>query len=141
MQGLSFVLTLSEQEANDKCNKILSIHNVLRTRGYKYGKHHELSSLGIFALLDVGVNEIVNSIIEIDDYLKNKKEFGMLGIGEKHRLMYAAMVAMDNWIEEKNLAENIMFQSITEVLIAQQIAMCACIASTSAAATAAATST
>ena len=51
--------------------------------------------------------------------------------------MYAAMLAMDNWIEEKSLTENVMFQSITEVLIAQQIAMCACIAATSAAATAA----
>ena len=141
VQGLSFVLTLSEQEAKDKCNKILSIHNVLRTQGYKYGKHHELSSLGIFALLEISVNEIVNSVIEIDNYLKTQKGFGIFGIGEKQRLMYAAMLAMDNWMEEKNIVENIMFQSVTEVLIAEQIAMCACIASTSAAATAAATST
>ena len=67
--------------------------------------------------------EIVKEICEVDDYLKEQKGFGSLGTGSTGRLMYAALLVMDNYMPETTVMENAVVGSALAAVIAQQMAM------------------
>lgn len=133
VQSLSFVLALSEENVITKCNKILSIYNKLKAKNVKYGTHYELAILAIFTFFDKTEDEIVDAIKEVDDYLKQQKGFGFFGIGPKQRGMYAAMIVASEWGETSDIIEGAAITGVTELMIAQEAAVCASAAATAAA--------
>ena len=134
VQSLSHVLTLGEGLAEDKCNKVIEIFDYLYEHGYKYGKNYELATLGVLAMLDVDTEILCQEIMEVDDFLKEQKGFGAFSVGSKQRLMYAALLAMNEYIPSKEIWQATTLNSVISIVIAQQVAICASIAATSAAA-------
>ena len=134
VQSLSHVLALGEGRAEDKCGKTLELFDLLKNRGYKYGKGYELPTLGALAILDASASTLVDEIIEIDDYLKAQKGFGAFGVGAKQRLMYAGILAMNGRIPETHTIQTAALNGIVSLIIAQHVAMCASMAAASAAA-------
>lgn len=134
VQSLSHVLALGDNSAEDKCRKALNLFDSLKSRGRKYGTSYELATLGALVLLDTDVNALTDEMIEVDDYLKEKKDFGAFGIGAKQRLMYAGMLAMNDHIPDTQTMQVAALNGIVSLVIAQQAAICASVAATSAAA-------
>ena len=79
--------------------------------------------------------QVLQDIMDADDYLAQQKGYGFFGIGRKQRLMHAGMIVASSYIEqEQSHAMNFAAISGTISLIAaQQAAMCAAIAASSAA--------
>lgn len=102
---------------------MIDIFDALKQQKRKYGTSYELASLGAIVSLDLSINDIVNEIIEVDDFLKEQKEFGAFGIGNTQRLMYAALLVMDTYMPDSKTMQNSVMGSTLSMVIAQQTAM------------------
>jgi len=136
VQSLSHVLALSTDDTAKKCDKIMAIFNGLKEKGMKFGTGTELATLGGLALLDMDVDTIVSQMQEVDSYLHSQKGFGSLGIGARQRLMYAALIVMNNNIPMVENIQAAALNGVVGLIIAQQTAMMAAIAASTAASSA-----
>jgi len=138
VQSLSHTLALGEESSVEKCNKVINIFDQLKERNCKFGTGLELSVLGLLAIITENIDIVVNEIVEVNEYLLSCKGFGAFGIGKTQRIMYSAiLVSQEN---KKHFSEHTMniaaVNSITNIIIAQQAAMTAVIASSAAASSA-----
>ncbi len=127
IQSLSHVLTLGTDDVTDKCSKVINVYNDLKQRGKKYGSYYELSALGVFSMIDIKADEIVEDICLVDDYLKHMKCFGYFNIGEARRLMYSALLVSDVYIPKQFNAEQVSISSTIAALLAEEILLTATI--------------
>lgn len=136
VQSLSHVLALCDGIAEAKCNRTIQLYQQLKGRGYKYGTDYELATLGVLAMLPADLGQVVQDIMDADDFLSTRKGYGIFGIGRKQRLMHAGMLVASSYIEpSQSYAMNYATVSGTiSLIVAQQTAMCAAIAASSAAA-------
>lgn len=135
-QSLSHVLTFSGLEAGEKCGRVCGIYDGLKNAGARYGMNYELATLGSLALLPVGVEIIVNEMLEVNQFLGTQKGYGMLGIDKKTRLMHASMIVSKLHNENSSGTEAAALTGTLSFVAAQQAAMCAVIAATTASAAA-----
>ena len=90
--SLAQVLTAYDGDYEKKCAKALELFDAFKAAGTKYGKEHELASLGALIDIDAGIDEIVSEVIGVAEHLKGKKGFGMLDMGRETRLMFGTML-------------------------------------------------
>lgn len=142
VQSLSHVLALGEGSAEMKCRRVEELFNALKSAGLKYGTDYELPTLGVLALLNVSVDVLAKDMAEVEAYLKKQKGFGALGIGRKQRLMYAGMLVAGEYMQSDTGQElqTAAINGVISLVVAEQVAMCAAIASASAAAASASSS-
>lgn len=127
MQSLSHALSLELGNSEEKCRRVIGIYEGLKEKNKKYGQTYELSTLGGLALVDAPVSELVEQIVEIDDYLKTQKGFGAMGIGSAQRLMYASMLVMQQYTAKLNNIEAVALTGVVAIIIAQEAALIAAI--------------
>lgn len=100
VQSLTHVLALFPEPAKLKCEKTMQLFYALKDAGKKYGTHYELPALGVLAMTDVPVQEIVQEMIEIETWLAKQKGFGLWSnVTPKQRLMYAGVLAQKDYIK------------------------------------------
>lgn len=139
VQSLSHVLALCEGSYGSKCRAVFELYHGLLEKKYRYGSGYELATLGVLSLLPSGKSAVIADIIEIDTYLSKQNGYGIFGLGKKQRLMHAGMLLVCEALEQeageqKELYLNSMTNSAVSMMIAaQQAAMCAAIAATTAA--------
>lgn len=138
VQSLSHALALGEEDATSKCSRTMSIFHRLKSSGYKYGTGYELATLGVLALANADIQEIVKDIIDVNEYLKNKKGFGAWSLGTRQRLMYASGIVMNEYVDQgkNHTMSAAAMNSVTAMIIAQQASMAAVAASSAAASSA-----
>lgn len=138
VQSLSHILALDERNAVDKCNITIDIFDKLKERNCKFGTGIELSVLGLLAITTEDIDTTINEIVEVNEYLSSIKGFGTFGIGKTQRIMYSAILVSQEY--QKQFSKHAMniaaVNSITNLIIAQQAAMTAVIASSAAASSA-----
>ena len=132
--SLAQVLTTYDGDCKEKCEKALEFFEAFKSTGFKYGKDHELPSLGILVNLGPEIGEIVAEVIEAAESLKGHKGFGTLDMSKHTRLMIGAMIVSSAYAEDTTVANASVASGALSLLIAQQAAVMAVIASTSAAA-------
>lgn len=137
VQSLSHVLALGEGDVQIRCGKALHLYRYLKERGYKYGTSYELSTLGALALLDVDMTMLAEEMMDVDNYLRHQRGFGAFGVGSRQRLMYAGILVLSEYVPGTQTIQTAALSGIVALVIAQQAAMCASIAATSAAASSA----
>ena len=123
VQSLSHVLAVDKTEINEKCHKVEQIWALLKDKKHKYGTGYELAVLGTLCMLDMPVDTIVGEIIEADEYLKPHKGFGDFYLGQKTRMMYAALMVMDAHIPPASLSHESLLDSMLAIVIAIEICM------------------
>lgn len=134
VQSLSHVLVLGEGTALSKSQRVLDLYQTLKSKGYRYGTGYELATLGVLSMLDTDMKTLAGEIMEVDDYLRSQRGFGVFGVGAKQRLMYAGMLVMSDYVSAIGCYETAALNSIVSIIIAQQAAICASVAASSAAA-------
>ncbi len=140
VQSLSHVLALFEESAEHKCKKTMELFDSLKSAGRKYGTNYELPTLGVLAMTEAPVKEIVSEMMEIDDWLSGQKGFGFWGsVTGKQRLMYAGMLAQKDYVREETL-QTAVVNSAVAMVIAQETVICAAVAASAAAAASASSS-
>ena len=147
VQFLSSILALYTEAPEEKCRRVMELFAAFRTAGRRYGTSHELATLGIAAMLYEDMQEAAEEIISIDTQLKS----GIFPMtqGKKYRLMFAALLAScartagirdfsgEDTAGSGGLPEEVIRQAMEvntalSIIIAQQVAMMAVIASTAA---------
>ncbi len=139
VQSLSHTLALGEENFLKKCNKVMDIFQGLKNRDSKFGTGVELAILGVLAMTTDNTQQVITDIIEVNEYLLSVKGFGALGIGKKQRLMYSAILVEQEYKKqcENKLMKVASINSITSIIIAEQIAVTAAITASMAATNAA----
>lgn len=137
MQSASHILSLSPGAPEEKANRVISLYEKIIGGGGKFGKNYELPVLCAVSAAGGDADELVTDILETAEKLRAYKKYrGVFGYDRKTRYMHAAMlVTTDRSMQagEGNSAAQIAAsQSALSVVIAQEIAMCAIIASTAA---------
>lgn len=145
--SLGQVLALYEGGAEEKCQKVMELFRKLKEAGCKYGTDYELPTLGVLAMSGEPADELVREIKEADEWLSRQKGFGIFGsVTRKQRLMYAGMLVQQSAADVQvqtaigqSTADTALqaaaLQSTIAVIIAQETAMLAAIAASTAAAT------
>ena len=127
VQSLSHVLAMCDGEPEIKCQKTMELFQKLKEAGHKYGTSYELPTLGVLAMADGNQDEIVAEMAEIDQWLSEQKGFGFFSsISAKQRLMYAGMIAQQDYINDK-MMQSAAINGVISLIVAQQAAMCAAI--------------
>lgn len=127
VQSLSHVLAMCDGEPKIKCQRTMELFQKLKEAGHKYGTSYELPTLGVLAMADGNQDEIVAEMAEIDQWLSEQKGFGFFSsISAKQRLMYAGMIAQQDYINDK-MMQSAAVNGVISLIVAQQAAMCAAI--------------
>ena len=133
VQSLSHVLAMCDGEPENKCQKTMELFQKLKEAGHKYGTSYELPTLGVLAMADGNQDEIAAEMAEIDQWLSEQKGFGFFSsISAKQRLMYAGMIAQQDYINDK-MMQSAAVNGVISLIVAQQAAMCAAITASAAA--------
>jgi uncharacterized protein (UPF0335 family) len=136
LQSLSQILALGEEDAENKCNRAVSLYKELKSEKCKL-KHDGLASLGVLTLISSDDSDIVEEVKEVYNYIKGKDGYGIFSIEKSHIVMLAISLVADSYIEriEKGLINITLANSINSIVIAQQQAaiVVACAASLAAA--------
>lgn len=133
VQSLSHVLAMCDGEPENKCQKTMELFQKLKEAGHKYGTSYELPTLGVLAMADGNQDEIAAEMAEIDQWLSEQKGFGFFSsISAKQRLMYAGMIAQQDYINDK-MMQSAAVNGVISLIVAQQAAMCAAVTASAAA--------
>lgn len=126
VQSLSHILTLGEGSSQIKCQKVMTLFELLKEKGHKYGTGEELATLGVLSMLDVDLNELAEEIVEVDEFLEDQKGFGIFGVGSKQRVMYAGILTMCDLVSHmQQTMSTAALNGVMSLVIAQQAALCA----------------
>lgn len=138
-QSLSNTLALGEEDISITSGRTIEIYEKLYARNYKFGKSYELPTLGVLALSNTETEETVADIITVFEYLRNSKGFGSFTISKKQCLMYSAMLTASEYSNniKNHSIQAVALNSITSIIIAQQVAVTAAIIASSSAASSA----
>lgn len=134
-QSLSHTLALGEEDTDSKCRRTIDIFDKLRENNCRYGKNYELPVLGVLALANTDVDQMVQEVIQVDSYLKTCKGFGAFGIGRNQRIMYAAMMVAGEYTGDAKIQsmQTAALNSVSALIIAQEVAITSAIIASSAA--------
>lgn len=135
VQALAQVLVLAESD-DSIADRVLVLRDTLRARKIKLDKTYTLPVLGILAMLPVKMETIVRDIGVVRDSLRARKGFGSLSVTTQELLLYAASIVACEYAEsvKDGVLTATLSTSITNIIIAQQAAMIAAIAASTAAA-------
>lgn len=136
VQTMTHILAMEEGDAAAKCERVFTLYDAIERNGGKYGKHYELATLAALAMLKADPEELARGMMEADSFLAEQKGYGFWGVGNKQRLMHAAMLVSDEYVPHDTVDQAALTGTIS-LIIAQQIAMCAAVAASAAASSAA----
>ena len=134
LQSVSHVLTLGEENAHQKCDKLIALYNTLKMRGYKYGRSYELPVLAALSIHPEDASVIADDIAAAADMLKGERGYGIMGASRTERLMHAAMIVSNCYNSENNVnigdsvAVSSAITAAVSMAAAEQAAVCAAIA-------------
>ena len=135
VQSLSQVLVLGGSD-DKTVDRVLALRDALKDQNIRLDRTYTLPSLGVLALLPVEIGVIVRDINEAQRSLRAQKGFGIWSVTKQELLLLAAAVLAGNYAEstKDGVLTAVLSTSITNIIIAQQVAMLAAISASSAAA-------
>ncbi len=132
--SLTQVLTIYDGNYEEKRDKILDIYNGLKAAGVKYGKDHELATLGTLINVDMNTEDLVAEIVDAAKYFDGQKGFGVLSMSKQTKLMLGAMIVSGVYTKETQTADASVTSGAIATVIAEQaaifVAIMACSAAT-----------
>lgn len=136
LQSLSHVLAMDDRDSEYKCNRTFEIYEKLLDKGLKFTNGYEFVTLGLLSVVDCNVDKLVEDVSNVYDYLKGNKGFGAMSLGKQQRLMYASIVSVYEYIDEKinSAADIIVSSSVMNVILMTQMAAISASAAAAAAA-------
>lgn len=123
LQSVSHVLALGAKPAEEKCERLLKLLDMLKAAGHKFGHYQELAVLAAAVILDIDDKEIVEDICAADDYLKGCKGFGNFMLGKTKRRMFAAQMALCADASENTATTSAAISTSIAITIAIEVCM------------------
>lgn len=127
VQSLSHVLALGTGTAEEKCEKVALIFDLLKSAKHRFGTDRELATLGALSLVTMPAETLVSAVVEADEALKTHRGFGNFALGQTQRRLLASQVALDAFGSAENAAGNTILGSLLSAVIAVQMSSIVCI--------------
>ncbi|MCL2510320.1 MAG: DUF4003 domain-containing protein [Methanomassiliicoccaceae archaeon] len=121
---LSQILVACEMPVQT-ADRVIALRDAFRERKIPLDRAYTLPLLGILAMLPVDVNTVVQDITEAQTHLREQKGFGVLSVQKQELLLYAASIVVSGYAEdvESGIVTATTATSITNMIIAMQVAM------------------
>lgn len=100
VQGLSFVLAMGEGDSLEKCRRFMDIYTTFKMKGYNFGADYFLAVLGAISMLPFEINQLVDDVIAVTEFLEGKPGFGMLESTKKERMAHAITVVSKEYLSK-----------------------------------------
>lgn len=123
LQSLSHVLAMDREETTKKCEAILELDALFKGKKKKFDSNG-IVMYGSLYMMQLNQEDILDTIIEVDAYLKQQKGFGVFSVDSYQRLMYATMLVMNQYGQDDNMQMS-MLNSVIAAIIAEYTAMLA----------------
>jgi len=124
------IVTLSQMlvlaGSTDECvYNLLKLNRVLRKKKIRLDKTYTLPSLGVLGMFTVDKYAFADDLIASRDYLRSQKGFGALSVSTQELLLYAVSLITNAYTgdTDNNVMKVSVATSITNLIIAQQVAM------------------
>ena len=95
VQRLSEILALTEVDIREKCDKVISIYDILKNNKADITGGCAFSALGTLVGVDEAPEVIAREIMEADVFLDGCKGFDEKSVNKNQRLMFAVMLAAE----------------------------------------------
>lgn len=95
-QSVAMVLALSDKPAKQKISDFVSMYNECKRAGHATSKDKAMTIYAAYADLEGDRTQIVAEIGEVDDWLKEHKGYGALGVGASIRRLVAATLVLED---------------------------------------------
>ena len=129
----SICLLPTDRNLIAKCDRASELFTAFKDHGTKYGSYYEFASLGALVVLDCDKDELVDTIIEVSDTLKQNKGFSSWTLDNKQRLMFAGMLVSqvmsnnDSVLYEYGVNSAVLNNTVAAIISAE-IATMICVA-------------
>ena len=120
VQGLSEILALTDGNMKAKCDRIVSLHNLLKDHKADAGGYAFIS-LGTFVNIDADPEVLVKEILEADAYLSGLKGFDEKNLQKNYRLMFAVILVAESYGAGMSIANSISVSTALSVIKVQKI--------------------
>ena len=122
VQGLSEILALTEVDIKEKCDKVISIYDILKNNKADITGGYAFSALGTLIGVDEAPEEIAREIMEADAFLDGCKGFDEKSVNKNQRLMFAVMLAAESCGSSSSVISNTFINNALGIIKAKQIA-------------------
>ena len=122
VQGLSEILALTDGNIREKCDKIISIYNILKDNKADIKGGYAFSALGALIGIDESPEVIAREIIEADAFLDGCKGFDEKSVDKNQRLMFAIMLVAESCGMTSSVVNNTFINNALGIIKAHQIA-------------------
>ena len=122
VQGLSEILALTDGDIREKCDKVISIYDILKDNKADIKGGYAFSALGALIGIDEAPEAIVRDIMEADVFLDGCKGFDEKSVNKNQRLMFAIMLAAESCGSNSSVTNNTFINNALGIIKAKQIA-------------------
>ncbi len=122
VQRLSEILALTEVDIREKCDKVISIYDILKNNKADITGGCAFSALGTLVGVDEAPEVIAREIMEADVFLDGCKGFDEKSVNKNQRLMFAVMLAAESCGTSSSVISNTFINNALGIIKAQQIA-------------------
>lgn len=91
-EDLCMLIASKPGDTKEKCERVKEISATLGAKGVALGSGDAASMLSSLSTLDMKPEEIAEAVSDADNFLKDQKGFGFMGIGKSGRHLYAALL-------------------------------------------------
>ena len=120
-QSAAMVLALSDKPADRKLEAFFGLYDACRAAKHETAKDKAMVIYAAFAHTDYDLNETVESIGEVDNWLKGQKGYGAFSLGMSERRLFAASMVLKDMqtggAAAALSATNAITQAIVEELV------------------------
>ena len=100
VQSLSHVLAMGEGDSLEKCRRFMDVYTTFKMKGHKFDSDYYLPVLGAVSLLPFDINELVQDIIEVAEFLEGRPGFDMLDSSKKERMAHATIIVSKEYLSK-----------------------------------------
>ncbi|WP_303836899.1 DUF4003 family protein [Ruminococcus flavefaciens] len=122
VQGLSEILALTDGNIREKCDKVISIYNILKDNKADITGGCAFSALGTLIGIDEAPEAIAAEILEADTFLDGCKGFDEKSVNKNQRLMFAVMLSAESFEMASSVISNTFINNALGIIKAQKIA-------------------
>lgn len=122
VQGLIEILALTDGNIIEKCDKVISIYEILKNNKADITGGYAFSALGTLIGIDEAPEMIAAEILEADTFLDGCKGFDEKSVSKNQRLMFAVMLTAESFGMSSSVISNTFINSALGIIKAKHIA-------------------
>ena len=115
-EDLCMLIAAMPGETGEKCERVKKISQALGAEKVSLGSGDAASMLASLAALDMSPEEIAGAVADADNYLKEQKGFGFMGIGRDGRHLYAALLVSIAYSEGSEKADAVVKAAVADTM-------------------------